>query len=302
MSAVLPLPARRSDFVAGGIYALLAYASWGLMPAFWKQIHGVDAAELVAHRVVWSLLVTLALVAWFRRGAEFLATLRSPRRLAVLAVSTLLVTGNWLLFVWAVQRGQVLEASLGYFINPLLNVVLGMLLLKERLRPLQWLAVLIAAAGVVNQGLQLHTLPWVALTLALTFGCYGLIRKLAPVEPLVGLTVETLLATPLALGYLLWLAAGDACAFLLTDGGQRAWIMSAGLITALPLLWFANAAKRLKLSTLGFFQYLAPSGQMLLAVFAYGEPFTPVHMITFGCIWAALLIYSADARRGMRID
>lgn len=294
-----PGPALHPDFVTGGIYAVLAYLTWGLMPAYWKLVPELSAPELIAHRVVWSVFVTGALVFAFRRGRELRATLTDPRRLGVLLVTALLVSVNWLVFVWAVLNGRVLESSLGYFINPLFNVLLGVVLLKERLRPLQAGAVALAAAGVLNQGWQLQTLPWVSLALAASFGAYGLIRKLAPIEPLVGLTVETLLLAPVALLGLSWLDVRGLGHFGHGSFGRDLIIMGAGLITALPLLWFANAAKRLRLSTLGFFQYLAPSVQLGLAVLAYGEPFTAVHALTFGCIWAALALYTFDARRAL---
>ncbi len=301
MSAVATeSPRLPRSFFVGGAYAVLAYLAWGLMPIYWKAVGEVSPAQMVAHRVLWSAVVTLGLIAWFRRGPALRATLASPRKLAVLATTTILVTGNWLIFVWAVQAGHVLEASLGYFINPLFNVLLGLLLLKERLRRWQALAVGIAALGVVNLGWQLQALPWIALSLALSFGLYGLIRKMAPVEPLVGLTIETLLALPVALGYLALLEVRGEGAFLHGGWVRDVLIMAAGLITALPLLWFANAAKRLRFSTLGLFQYLAPSCQMALAVYAYDEPFTPAHQLTFACIWGALALYSADARRALR--
>lgn len=294
-------PALSPDFVAGGVYAVLAYLTWGLMPAYWKLVPELSAPELIAHRVVWSVFVTGALVLAFRRGRELRATLTDTRRLGVLLVTALLVSVNWLVFVWAVLNGHVLESSLGYFINPLFNVLLGVLLLKERLRPLQAAAVALAAAGVLNQGWQLQALPWISLALAASFGAYGLIRKLAPIEPLVGLTVETLLLAPLALAGLLWLDAQGLGHFGHGTLARDLIIIGAGLITALPLLWFANAAKRLRFSTLGFFQYLAPSVQLMLAVLAYGEAFTAVHAVTFGCIWAALALYTWDGRRALRV-
>lgn len=295
-----PASGLHPDFIAGGVYALLAYLTWGLMPAYWKLLPELPALELIAHRVLWSVFVTGALVLAFRRGRELRATLTDTRRIGVLLVTSLLVSVNWLIFVWAVLNGHVLESSLGYFINPLFNVLLGVLLLKERLRPLQALAVALAAAGVLNQGWQLQALPWISLALAASFGAYGLIRKLAPIEPLVGLTVETLLLAPLAVAGLLWLEARGLGHFGHGSTGRDVIIIGAGLITALPLLWFANAAKRLRLSTLGFFQYLAPSVQLALAVLAYGEAFTAVHAVTFGCIWAALALYTWDGRRALR--
>jgi chloramphenicol-sensitive protein RarD len=199
-----------------------------------------------------------------------------------------------------VQNNHVLEASLGYFINPLFTVVLGFVFLRERLRPLQIAAVCLASLGVINLVLALGVVPWIALALALSFGTYGLLRKIAPIEGMVGLSVETMLMFPVALGYLVYVGIDGEGAFLHASWRLDALIAAAGLVTALPLLWFTNAAKRLDYSTLGIVQYLAPSCQLLLAVFVYGEAFTLVHMVTFGCIWTALVIYTTDTTVALR--
>jgi chloramphenicol-sensitive protein RarD len=212
--------------------------------------------------------------------------------------STTMIALNWLVFIWAVGKGYVLEASLGYFINPLVNVLLGFLFLRERLRPWQVVGVLLAAAGVLNLTIHQGQVPWIALALAATFGLYGLLRKTAQVGPLVGLTVETSLLLPIGLYFAAtgvwrdWAGAGTL------GFHEYKWLPLSGVVTAVPLLWFAAAAKRLRLSTLGFLQYVSPTCQFLLAIFAYGERFTPVHLASFCCIWAALLIYSADSLRG----
>lgn len=280
---------------AGVFYALLAYLSWGLMPIYWKSVATVPAVQLIAHRVVWSVLVLALIISVFRRWAALWATLRNPRHLALLFVTALLVSVNWLVFVWSVQHHRVLESSLGYYINPLVNVVLSMMFLHERLRRWQWAAVGLALLGVLNLVVQLGVLPWVSLALAGTFSIYGLLRKVAPVDGLTGLAVETLLLLLPALAYLLFISSQGEGAFLAGDGRLDGLIMLSGWATALPLLWFANAARRLRYTTVGFFQYLAPTCQFLLAVLAYDEPFTHTHLLTFTCIWLALLVYSLDS-------
>jgi chloramphenicol-sensitive protein RarD len=279
------------------VYAVGAYGLWGVFPLYFKAIKSVPPLEVLAHRIFWSLLFLLVLMAWRGGLRATRAALRSPRALAYLSVTTLLIASNWLVFIWAVANNHVLEASLGYFINPLVNVLLGFVFLRERLRPVQTVSVLLAAAAVTYMAAGAGNFPAVALFLAGTFGAYGLLRKIAPVEALVGLTVETGLLTPLALGYLVvQLARGEAM-----FGGQSTalniLLPLAGVVTATPLLWFAQAARRLRLATMGFLQYLAPTGHFLLAVLAFGEPFTAQHLITFGCIWTALALYSVDAWR-----
>ena len=278
----------------GICYALLAYLSWGLLPVYWKLVAAVPALQMTAHRIVWSVFVLGLLLLLSRRWPGVVVALRTPRQLLLLSMTAVLVSGNWLLFIWAVQNNFVLEASLGYFINPLLNIVLGMIFLSERLRPRQTAAVLLAAAGVVNLIFQLGAVPWVALVLALSFGLYGLLRKTAPVDGLVGLSVETLLLLPIALGYLVYLDTQNRGVFLHTDWRLDVLIAQSAWATALPLLWFTNAARRLSYSTIGFLQYLAPTCQFILAVAVYDEPLTNAHLVTFGCIWVALSIYTLD--------
>lgn len=289
-----------SQSVLGILYALLAYFTWGLMPVYWKLVSQVPALEMVAHRVVWSALILVILLSLLGRWPVVQTTLGSRQRLSLLFTTAMLISVNWLTFVWAIQHAYILEASLGYFINPLLNIVLGMIFLGERLRPWQTVAVSIAAIGVINLILQLGVVPWIALVLALSFGFYGLLRKIAPVDGLVGLSVETFLIMPFALGYLVCVDLTGKGVFLAVDWGLDVLIAQAGLVTALPLLWFANAAKRLPYSTLGFFQYLAPTCHFLLAVGVYGEAFTWAHTVTFSCIWAALAIYSVDSSVALR--
>lgn len=287
----------------GGIYALLAYGAWGFSPMFWKQVEAVPPLETLAHRVVWALLVFYLLLRFRNRVGELVEKARQPRVLRVFALSAALIAFNWCLYVYAVFSAQIVEASLGYFINPLLNVALGMVFLGERLRPAQWVAVLLAAAGVVQLSVAAGGLPWIALSLALSFGLYGLVRKTAPVGALLGSNLETGLLLPAAVGYLGWLVLRGDSAFTAADPRTLFFLAASGLMTALPLLWFSNAARRLPLKTLGFFQYLAPTGQLLLGVLVYGEPFTAVQVRSFLCIWIALALFTVEnhlARRRLR--
>ncbi|TAN61608.1 MAG: EamA family transporter RarD, partial [Magnetospirillum sp.] len=275
----------------GVLFALAAYGSWGLFPVFWKLMAGVPPPEVLAYRVVWTLAVVLILVSWERRWGEVLSLLLVRRHVVVLGASTLCISINWLVFIAAVGRGNVLEASMGYFLNPLVNVALGVLVLKERLRPLQWLAVGLAVAGVGQLAVVTGSPPWVALILAITFGVYGLLRKRLPVAPLTGLTVETALMLPFAVAYLGWRLL-DGAAFMGGGGAVAAALVASGPVTALPLMWFAAAASRMRYATLGFFQYMAPTGHFLLAVLVYGEVPGPAHLVTFAGIWTAIALYT----------
>lgn len=279
--------------------ALAAYLIWGLVPIFFKQIAHVPALEIIAHRIVWSLGLVAALLLFTRGFGAVRETMRSPRRLARVALGAALVMSNWFVFVWAVNAGRILETSLGYFIGPLLNVALGIVLLGERLRPLQAAALLLAALGVANEAWRVGHIPIVSLTLAITFGLYALLRKQLPLDAASGLFVETAVATPFAAAWLLWLAAQGQGAFgetTATDG----LLVASGLVTALPLLLFAIGARRLRLTTMGFLQYLAPSMTFLLAVLIYDEPMSLARGETFAAIWAGLVLYSIDVLRASR--
>lgn len=274
-----------------------AYALWGIFPVYFKLVAEVPALEVLAHRVVWSVALVGGMIA-LRRGWRHVArVLMAPRLLLTLAGSATIISVNWGIFIWAVGQGRILECSLGYYINPLVSVLLGVVVLGERLRLLQWLAVFLAAVGVAIQVVSFGTLPWVALTLAVSFALYGLIRKTAPVDPVSGLFIETLLLAPAALIFLavLWLKANGA--FLAGDWRLDVLLMLAGPVTALPLLLFVAGAQRIRLTTVGLLQYIAPTGHFLLAVFAYEEPFTQAHLATFACIWLALVVYSLSILR-----
>ncbi|ACL59813.1 EamA family transporter RarD [Methylobacterium nodulans] len=278
----------------GLIYALGAYLSWGLLvPVHFRLLDGVSPWMILAHRILWSsLFVVLLLWLLRRRRARFVP----DRRHALLGLSALLIGVNWSLYLWAVQNGRMLDASLGYFINPLVAVALGALVLGERLRPLQAAAVGLAALGVGVALAAAGTLPWVALALAVTFALYALIRKLVPIDPILGFCAETFLLLPAALAYLAILAP-DGAALSALDGRTTVLLVLTGLTTSVPLIWFAAAAARLKLSTLGLMQYLAPSCLLGLSVIVYGETLEPARAIVFGLTWIALALYAVDAVR-----
>lgn len=279
---------------AGSLYALLAYGSWGLLPIYWKFFQQSSAVEVLSHRMIWSLVFLSVILLVQQRQAEVGLLLKSPHRLGLLLATATLLTCNWGLYIYGVNSDRVVETSLGYFINPLVSVLLGFIFLRERLYRGQQVAVILAAIGVSYFVWQFAAVPWIALGLAFTFAFYGLLRKVVAVAPMVGLAVETLMITPLALvlvGY--WQATGVG--HFGTTLPLSLLFVGAGVMTSMPLLWFNNAAKRLRLSTLGFFQYVAPSIQLMLGVFLFREPFTPTHAVTFGCIWTALLLYSTTS-------
>src|SRR5215210_1449958 len=275
---------------AGLVFGLLAYGLWGVLPIYFKQLGGVSALDIVAHRIVWSLPFLLLLLAVTRGWKQVRDAARHRRTMILLLATSLLIAVNWLLYVYAVTSGHILAGSLGYYLNPLMNIVLGRVILKERLTWLQWAAVAIAAAGILALiGGALDQL-WISLTLALTFATYGLLRKVASVEPVAGLAIETALWFPVALAWLAWRYAAGSPSFGSTQG-ESALLLLAGVVSTIPLLLFTGAARRLPYSTLGMLQFVAPTLQFLLAVLLYGEPFTRAHAIAFGAIWTALALY-----------
>ncbi|MFT3829919.1 MAG: EamA family transporter RarD [Opitutaceae bacterium] len=286
----------------GALNVTIAYVLWGLFPLFWKQLHGIAATELIAHRVVWSLVFVAGLA--FAQGAwaEIAPAVRSPRRLGLHLLSGALLSINWLAYVWGVNHDRVLETSLGYFLVPLCNVAMGRMLLGEHLHARQWWAVGLAAAGVALQFRGVGGVPWVALTVATSWALYGFLRKRSALGSLAGLTVETALLTPIAGGYLLLLAADGRGALGHAGAWQQAGVLSAGIVTAVPLLLFAAGARRLPLSTVGILQYIVPSLTFLLGVFLYHEPLAPARLASFACIWAALVLYSVGAWRQTKVD
>lgn len=286
--------ARRRTTI-GVAAALGAFLLWGFAPVYFKAVGHIPAMEILAHRVIWTLAMLIVLVAALGRLGEVLATLTSVRRLGILLITTVLVSSNWLIFIWAIQQDRLLEASLGYYINPLVNVMLGVAFLSERLSRWQGVAVLLAVIGVGVMIVGIGTLPWVALSLAVSFGLYALVRKKAGVDPLIGLLVETLLLLPAAALYLMWLSSAGTGAFGPHDWAMSATLIASGLVTGAPLVLFMYGAQRLTLSSIGLMQYLAPSIHFLLALLVFGEEFSLTHLITFLFIWAGLVLYSWDS-------
>ncbi|MCU0223252.1 MAG: EamA family transporter RarD [Acidobacteria bacterium] len=284
----------------GLLYALLAYGSWGVFPVYFKALAGVSAVEVLAHRVTWAFPMLAALVLRERHGRDIVRALTTTRTLLTLLATTALIAVNWLVYIYSVATGRILESSLGYFINPMVNVALGVVLLRERLSWPKRIAVALAAAGVLWLTLRVGSLPWISLTLAFSFGMYGLLRKLVPVGALVGLTIETMLLFPFAVAWLAWAESSGRAVFLQRGRLTDLLLLLAGPLTAIPLLWFTGAARRLPLSTLGFLQYIAPSLQFLLAVFVYGEPLHGARLVAFGLIWAALAVFAFATLRESR--
>ena len=282
---------------AGLVYAACAFTWWGLFPIYIRLVTSVPAAEILAYRVVWCLLFVGAALSWRGQWAWLRPVARQPRVLFAFMASALLIGGNWLAYIWAVSNGHVLDASLGYFITPLVNVLLGTTLLHERLRPPQWVALSLAAFGVVWLAWQAGHPPWIALTLAVTFGAYGLLRKVAVLGALEGLTLETMLLAPIALAVIGLAASHGTGSFPAADLPTNLWIIALGPVTAVPLLLFAAAARRLSMTTLGLMQYIGPTIQFAVGVWLFHEPFSTARLIGFGFIWLALLVYTADGLR-----
>jgi chloramphenicol-sensitive protein RarD len=279
---------------AGAVFASLAFVWWGLFPLYFRIVTGVPAAEVLAHRIVWCVAV-LGVVLTARRQWSWLPrVMRDPKVLGAFAGSALLVAANWMTYIWSVNNDHVVDASLGYFITPLVNVLLGTTLLHERLRPPQWAALALAGLGVVWLTLQAGHIPWIALVLAVTFGGYGLLRKVAPLGALEGLALETLLLAPLALSWLAVETLRGAGVFPAPELTTNLWLIALGPITAVPLLMFAAGARRLSMTTLGLLQYIGPTIQFMLGLWVFREPFSSAQLIGFGCIWLALAMYSAD--------
>ncbi|WP_106638628.1 EamA family transporter RarD [Allosphingosinicella vermicomposti] len=289
-------PSHRSGIWLG----IAAYSIWGFLPAYFKLLAHVDPVELVAHRILWSLLFLAVLLTVWRRWKTLAAALRTPRVVAILAATAALIAINWVVYIWAVLNGHVLEGSLGYYLNPLVNILLGVAILKEKLTRPQIAAVALAGIGVAILAAGAGEGLWISLTLAFTFATYGLLRKIAPVEAVEGLSIETLILTPLAFFWVMTLHAQGASGLDMGSGTTILLIVS-GAVTAVPLLLFTAAAKRLPYSTLGFLQYIAPSLQFLLAVLAFGERLTTSHIVCFGLIWTALAIFAADGVRMSRV-
>ncbi|GAB6256566.1 EamA family transporter RarD [Peribacillus sp. N1] len=292
----------------GAIYAALSYMMWGVVPIYWKFLQGVGATEILAQRVLWSFVFMLVLLMFMKKWQAFLAYVKNilgnPKLFAALLTASLLVTANWGVFIWAVNTGRILDTSLGYYINPLVSVLLGVIVLKEKLSGAQIISFLLAGIGVLILGIHFGTIPWISLVLAMTFGLYGLAKKMIKAEAAIGLTLETMMVTPLALGYLIYLMNRSEMQFF-TAGSTSLLLVGGGIVTALPLLYFAKGAEKIPLSMLGIFQYIAPTLSLLIGVFIYHESFTKAHLLAFLFIWSALAVYTlsitkwgqANARR-----
>ncbi len=278
----------------GLLYAIGAYALWGILPIYWKALQAIPALEIIGHRTVWSLVFMVILLGLTQRWRWISDLAKHPGRVLLVFLAGCLLAVNWLIYVYAVNSGFVVETSLGYFINPLVSVVLGMVVFKERLRIGQWLAVITAASGVAYLTIGYGALPWIALSLALSFGLYGLLKKIIAMDALEGMSLETFLLLFPALGYLIYLEAQGTGAFLQADWSTFLLLILTGVATGIPLLLFAGAAQRIPLSMLGVLQYIAPTLQFLLGILLYNEPFTAVRMVGFSLIWTALIIYTIE--------
>ncbi|NVO05376.1 MAG: EamA family transporter RarD [Rhodoferax sp.] len=278
----------------GVLYATLAYVAWGLFPLYFYRLGQVGELEVVMHRTLWSALFLLGVLVLLKRWSWLRAVARQPRVLAAFALSASLLTLNWLTYVWAVQNQHLLDASLGYFILPLVNVAIGFFILHERPRRGQWLAVAVASSGVLWLAVQAGHPPWIALILALSFGGYGLLRKVGALGALEGLTLETWILAPVAASVLAWLTWQGQSAFVQADAGTLGWLLFGGPMTALPLLLFAAGARRITLTTMGILQYISPSLQFAIGVWVFHEPFASARLVGFALIWLALVIYSVE--------
>ena len=281
----------RSGFWMG----LAAYSIWGFFPLYFKALAEVPAAEILAHRIIWSAAFLLMFIALSRSGAQLRSMVLNRRTLATLTITTLLVSTNWFVFIYAVGADKVLESSLGYYLNPLVSIFLAAVFLGEKLTSRQKVAIALAAAGVAVQTVMIGKLPLISITLAFTFGLYGLIRKAARVPAVTGLAIETTLLSPVALGYILWLISADRLSFMALGKNIDILLLLAGVITVTPLILYGGALNRLRLSTMGIMQYIVPTAHFAWAVFAFGEPFTTSHLVSFGFIWTGLVLYSSES-------
>ncbi|CAN5502170.1 EamA family transporter RarD [soil metagenome] len=284
-------PKESSALIAG----IAAFITWGLVPVYWKLLRFIPAMEILAHRFVWTCVFMVLLLSWQRRWPEVLDNLRSLRTALYCVASGIAIAINWFVFIWAVNAGHVLETSLGYFMSPLVNVLLGAIFLRERLSRAQLVSVLLASGAVCYLTFGFGRLPWVALTLCFSFGLYGLLRKISGAASIPGLFLETTLIVPFALGFLIYLQRNGDLHFALGSPGLDVLLISTGIVTGLPLVWFAHAARHLRLTTVGFLQYLSPSCTFFLGIFAFHEPFRRAQGVTFALIWIALAIFTADA-------
>jgi chloramphenicol-sensitive protein RarD len=286
---------------AGAILGLTAYLIWGFFPLYFKALTQVSPSEILAHRIIWSATVLLVFVVLTRSAAQLRSMMLNKRTLATLVITTLLISTNWFVFIYAVTTGRILESSLGYYLNPLVSIFLAAVFLGERLTGRQKIAIALAAAGVVVQTVMIGRLPLISIILAFTFGFYGLIRKYARVPAVTGLAIETTLLSPVALGYIIWLISVDRLSFLTLGKNIDILLLLAGVVTVTPLILYGSALNRLRLSTMGIMQYIVPTAHFAWAVFAFGEQFTTGHLVSFGFIWIGLVLYSSESMRISRL-
>jgi len=277
----------------GILYGIGAYVAWGFFPIYWKMLHHVPAIQLIGHRIIWSFLLLIVVILFTKQWTDFRKTVNA-KVLRLYTLAALLIGVNWFLYVWAVNANFIVETSLGYFINPLLSVLMGVIFFKERLRFAQWIPVLLAAIGVTYLTFVYGRLPYIALSLALSFGLYGLVKKLSPLGSLYGLTIETGILFIPAFSYLIFMQVNNTAAFLNTGIISDLLMIGAGLVTTIPLLMFASAARSIPLWVVGLLQYIAPTLQFLIGVFIYKEPFSHNQLIGFGIVWAALLVFLVE--------
>lgn len=282
------------DTPRGFAFALAAYLLWGFLPLYMKALAHIPTLEVLAHRVIWSVPIALAILAVLGRTTDLMTALKTPRMLAMAALTAALISVNWGIYVWSIQTGHALEAALGYYINPLFSVFLGAALIKERLSTAQKLAIALAALAVGFLTWQVGKVPVVALSLTLTWGFYAYLKKMLPIGPNQGFTLEVILLLPLALGYALWVGARGEAVFLTSTTADNLLLIGCGVVTAVPLMIYANGAKLLRLSTIGIMQYIAPTMIFLTAVFWFKEPFDSARLIAFVLIWAALAVYTTS--------
>ncbi|WP_040207631.1 EamA family transporter RarD [Neobacillus jeddahensis] len=301
----------KTETQTGAIQAGFSYLIWGLLPIYWKLLDRVNAMEILGNRVFWSFVFMVVVLFFTKKWGLFIQTIKgfakNKKQMVALAIASVLISGNWFIYIWAVNNGHMIEASLGYYINPLISIVLGMLVLKEKLNIYQYISFLLAAIGVLIVTVSHGAFPWIAVSLALTFGLYGLAKKLINVDSAVGLTLETLVVAPIAAIYMIFLFFTGSNSFLSVNTGTDLLLIGAGVVTAVPLLYFAKGAQKIPLSLLGFLQYIAPTLTLMLGVFVYQEHFSKIQLLSFIFIWLGLTIYSLSktkllAPKGIKIQ
>lgn len=278
------------------LYPIAAYILWGLLPIYWKQLKAIPAGDILAHRIFWSFLFLAGVITLAKRWKEFGLAFKKKRTTLAIVAASILISVNWLIYIWAVNNNHIVEASLGYYINPLLTILLGSVVLREKRDRWQTLSIILAFLGVAYFTYQFGSVPWVAITLSVSFALYGLVKKMSSLNPLTGLTAETLMVAPFALGYLVF-QANNTMTYQELPLATILLVVLTGVATSVPLLLFAQGAKRVSLTTLGFVQYLSPSISLIIGVYIYQEPFTPAHKICFSLIWTALVIYSFTRKK-----